>query len=230
MPGRLAIFTDTVFKKELSEIFGSFKDNIGELKPMYNIPPNTQIPIFYNNTYTYASFGLIPSWAKDNKNININARCETLYEKSSFRESFKSKRCLIPINGWYEWKEKYDQKIPYLINPKKRKSFICAGLYEKWYDNNSKKTILSVALITTEPNEKVGSIHDRMPVILEKEDWLVWLDEKSSLDTLNKLFKLYPDENIDLREVSYLVNKVSNNNINCIKEDTTKQFIKTTLF
>ena len=231
MPGRLAIFDDSDFRKEIKEIYSYIKNDVGVITPKYNIAPTIYIPILLNTeVYSYGHFGLIPSWARDNKSININARCETLFEKKSFRESFKSKRCLIPINGWYEWKKDGELKIPHFIKPSKSKVFVCAGLYDEWYDNISKKTILSVALITTEPNSVVEEIHDRMPVILDKKDYKQWLDKNSTLKELNNLFKLYPDENIIIDEVSTFVNKVSNDTIECLSKNIKKEQIQTTLF
>ena len=137
MPGRLAQFDDSFFKNEFNNIFSRVDDNIINLKINYNISPTTNIAVLLNTlTYTYSQFGLIPSWANDNKSININARCETLLEKNSFKESFKSQRCLIPINGWYEWKA---NKEPYFIMPKDKTIFVCAGLYSKRYDSRQNK-------------------------------------------------------------------------------------------
>ncbi|MEA3553209.1 MAG: SOS response-associated peptidase [Campylobacterota bacterium] len=231
MPGRLAIFDDSDFRKDIKDIYSYIKNKVGVISPKYNIAPTTYIPILLDTkVYSYGHFGLIPSWARDNKSININARCETLFEKKSFRESFKSKRCLIPINGWYEWKKDGELKTPHFIKPSKSNSFVCAGLYDHWYDNKSGKTILSVALITTQPNSVVESIHDRMPVILDKKDYKIWLDKNSTLEELNKLFKLYPDENIVIDEVSTFVNKVSNDTIECLSKNIKKEHIQTTLF
>ncbi len=231
MPGRLVIYDDNIFRKDIKEIYSYIKNNVGNIVPKYNIPPTTSIPILLDTqVYTYAHFGLVPSWSKDKKNININARCETLFEKKSFRESFKSKRCLIAINGWYEWKMVEDKKVPYFIKPSKSNYFGCAGLYDEWYDNESKKVLLSVALITTEPNDIVANIHDRMPMILDKKDYKLWLNKESTPEILNKLFTLYPNENITIDEVSTLVNKVSNDTKECISKFTKTDYLQTSLF
>jgi len=221
MPGRLAIYDDEIFKKDIQNIFENIQDTISILKPKYNIAPTIEIPIFLNNkVYTYAHFGLIPSWAKDKKTMNINGRSETLFEKSSFRESFKNKRCLIPINGYYEWKKDLEtkQSIPYHIHPIKENYFALAGLWDEWYDSDTNMYILSCALITTEPNNTIAKLHDRMPVILDKKDWKLWLDETSSLKDLNKLFKPCDSSVTHIKKVSTLVNNVKNDNIECIVE------------
>lgn len=231
MPGRLAIFDDNSFIKDICDVFGYIKDDVGVLTPRYNVPPTTYIPTLLNNkVYTYAQYGLIPSWARDNKSININGRCETLFEKKSFRESFKSKRCLIPINGWYEWKKENNSKIPHFLKPSKSDSFVCAGLYDEWYDNIAGKTILSITLITTEPNDKVAKIHDRMPVILDKKDWEKWLNNNTTLEELNSLFRPCSDDEITIDEVSTFVNKVSNDSVECLSKDTKKVYTQNTLF
>jgi len=231
MPGRVAIFDDQFFRKEARIIFPLVKNTIGTIKPTYNLAPTHKIPTLLNtNEYTYASFGLIPSWAKDNKSININARSETLFEKKSFRDSFKSKRCLIPINGFYEWEKVDKEKVPYFIKPVKGGCFVLAGLWDEWYDINSDKKVISVALITTNPNDKIKTIHDRMPVVLHKKDWKTWMDNNTSLAELNRLFLPYESKHMKMIEVSSLVNSVKNNSSECIKPYKKKPAIKQTLF
>jgi putative SOS response-associated peptidase YedK len=235
LPGRLAIYDDKCFKNELFNIFGHFGDFVGDVTKNYNIAPTTNIPIFLNNrNYTYAHFGLIPSWAKDKKSININGRGETLFEKKSFRESFKSKRCIIPINGYFEWEKDKDKKTskPHIIKSSKENFLALAGLWDEWYDIETSKYLLSCALITTQPNEKVEVIHDRMPVVLDKKDWKKWLDNDTSLIELNKLFKSCDNDILEISEVSDVVNKVKNNTIECILPPMKKEneLFQTTLF
>lgn len=227
MPGRLAIYDDRSFKDDCFNTLGILKDNIKLLNKRYNIAPTINIPVFLNTaSYTYAHFGLIPSWADSKKSMNINARSETIYEKKSFRDSFKSKRCLIMVNGYYEWKE----GIPYFIKPKIDDYFVFAGIYDIWFDNDIKKNILSAALITTEPNEKIEKLHDRMPVILDKKDWKLWLGKNSSLEDLNSLFKPCNSDIIEYDEVSDLVNSVKNDSEDCIKGFKRKKQIQQSLF
>lgn len=227
MPGRLAIYDDSVFKKDCFETLKIFKDNIKVLDKKYNIAPTINIPVFLNTAkYTYAHFGLIPSWANDKKSININARSETIFEKKSFRESFKTKRCLIPVNGYYEWKN----GIAHFIKPKKNSYFVFAGIYDIWFDNNLKQNILSVALITTEPNDTIKTLHDRMPVLLDKKDWKLWLSKNSSFEELNQIMKPSKNESIEFYEVSNLVNSVKNNSIECIESFKKEQMVQQSLF
>ena len=231
MPGRLAIFDDSSFKNEARKIFLDVKNRLGAIKPNYNTAPTHLVPVLLNTKeYVYAHFGLVPSWAKDKKSININARSETLFEKKSFRDSFKSKRCLIPVNGFYEWEKRDKEKIPYFIKAKNDDCFALAGLWDEWFDETTGKSILSVALITTQPNDMIEKIHDRMPVILDKKYWNLWLNNDSSLEELNKLFSAHPSEMMHMYEVSSLVNKVSNNSKECVIKKEPSNRISQTLF
>lgn len=227
MPGRLSLYDDKAFKQEIQNIFTSYVDTLEQLEPNYNIPPTKNIPIFTNDgVYKYAHFGLIPTWANDRKNMNINARAETLYEKKSFREAFKSRRCLVPVNGFYEWKEEGKEKQPYFIHSTNENFFVFAGLYEEWFDNITSKMISSVALITTSPNDKIAQIHDRMPVILNKNDWKTWLTS-SSLVEVNSLLKPANNKIISMYKVNKEVNSVGFNSPKCIEK---KENIQDTLF
>jgi len=233
MPGRLAIYDDISFKEDIFKTFGNFQDDIQVLFKRYNIAPTINIPIFTNtHKYTYAHFGLIPSWAKDRTNININARSETIFEKSSFREAYKKRRCIIPINGYYEWKKDIDTKlsIPYMIHSSRQNYFAFAGVYEYWYDNTIGKTILSCALLTTEPNEKIEAIHDRMPVILKKNDWNTWINDNTNYDKLNTLYPSVSNDLIQITQVSDIVNSVKNDSLECIKKSNKQILVQNSLF
>ena len=233
MPGRLAIYNDISFKEDIFNTFGSFSDEIQVLFKRYNIAPTINIPIFTNTKkYTYAHFGLIPSWAKDRTNININARSETVFEKMSFKESYKQRRCIIPINGYYEWEKdpQTKQSTPHIITSNTHNYFALAGVYEYWFDNNIGKTILSCALLTTEPNEKIEAIHDRMPVILEQKNWNTWFDMNSSYEQLNALYSPVSNDFVEITQVNEIVNSVKNDSVECIKKSNKKILIQNSLF
>lgn len=233
MPGRLSIYDDISFKEDIFRTFGNFKDDIHVLYKRYNIAPTINVPIFTNTkVYTYAHFGLIPSWANDRSSININARSETVFEKNSFRESYKQRRCIIPVNGYFEWVKDEQTKLstPYIITSNTHKYFAFAGIYEYWYDNTIGQTILSCALLTTQPNKKIEAIHDRMPVILEQKDWNTWLDLNSSYEELNKLYTPISNDMVNITEVNDLVNSVKNNSIECIQKSTKVKLVQNTLF
>lgn len=157
-------------------------------------------------------WGLIPFWAKDPKigYKMINARSEGIETKPTFRKPIRTMRCLIPADGFYEWKSlnlegKYE-KFPWYIGLRNRKLFAFAGIYDSWKDAEGKE-ILSYSIITTNPNKLIASVHNRMPVILKKEDENTWLDKESNLQTVLSLLKPYPDNDM----VSYPVSKKVNN-------------------
>jgi len=233
MPGRLSIYDDIAFKEDIFRTLGNFQDDIQVLYKRYNIAPTINIPIFTNTKkYTYAHFGLIPSWANDRSSMNINARSETVFEKNSFRESYKQRRCIIPVNGYFEWEKDNEtkQSIAHIITSNTHNYFSFAGIYEHWYDNTTGKTILSCALLTTQPNKKIETIHDRMPVILKQKDWNIWLDLNSSYEELNKLYTPISSDFVNITEVNDLVNNVKNDSIECIQRSTKIKLIQDTLF
>ena len=222
MPGRLCMFDDVAFKEDIAKQFGGFRDTITLLNKQYNIAPTLNIAIYTNtHLYTYAHFGLIPSWAASRSSMQINARSESVFEKSSFKEAYRQRRCLIPLNGYYEWKKDAQSKKsqPHFIVSASGDYFVFAGIYESWYDNALNKTILTCALLTTEPNDKIAELHDRMPVILEANQWALWLNSSSSYSELNRLFSPIASEKTRYFKVSEFVNSVKNDTAECIDED-----------
>jgi len=216
MPGRLAIFDDMSFKKDSKELIKN--DMIQTLSPRYNIPPTLPIPTLLNNgNYLYAHFGYLPSWAKDKKSMNINARSESIFEKQTFRDSFKYRRCIIPINGFYEWKIEDKIKTPYFVKDIKNDYLALAGIWDEYFDIELNIRIVTVALITCDANEKLGEIHHRMPVVLEKKDFSSWL-KSEDLKKINSLLNIYANEKLDIYEVSSNVNKVLFDESSCIKK------------
>lgn len=233
MPGRICLYDDLEFKTHVSKVFGTFRDDVGVLEKHYNIPPTLDIPIYTNKKhYTYAHFGLIPSWAKGRSSMQINARSESVFEKSSFKEAYKHRRCLIPLSGYYEWVKdpQTKQSSAHFIHAANETYFVFAGIYETWYDNALKKPILTCALLTTEPNEKIAAIHERMPVILEPKSWKTYLDENSSYGELNALYKPIEDEKVDFYPVGDAVNSVKNDTAECIEALTEMPPRQATLF
>ncbi len=206
MPGRLAIFDDKSFKEDTLELIKN--DMVQSLNIKYNIPPTLPIPALLNNgNYLYTHFGYLPSWAKDKSSMNINARSESIFEKITFRESYKFRRCIIPINGFYEWEVEDKEKIPYFVKDIKNEYLALAGIWDEWFDSELNMNIVTVALITCDANEKLGKIHHRMPVVLEKQDFATWLYGENLKD-VNSLFQIYPSEKLDIYEVTDEVNKV----------------------
>ncbi len=228
MPGRLAIFDDKTFKDDSKELIKN--DMVGVLIPKYNIAPTLPIPALLNNgNYLYTHFGYIPSWAKDKKSMNINARSESIFEKLTFRDSFRYRRCIIPINGFFEWEVEDKQKTPYFVKNSKDDYLAIAGIWDEYFDIDLNMKIVTVALITCDANEKLGKIHHRMPVVLEKKDFSKWLYDEN-LKEINSLFNIYPSEKLELYEVSSNVNKVLFDESSCIKKVEKIEIGQKTLF
>jgi putative SOS response-associated peptidase YedK len=220
MPGRLCIYNDKSFKEDAIDFIKN--DMIGELNPRYNIPPTLPIPALLNNgNYLYSHFGYLPSWAPSKTSMNINARSESIYEKKTFRESFKFRRCIIPINGFYEWEKEDKEKVPHLVSDIKNDYLALAGIWDEYFDEQLNMKIVTVALITCDANEKLGKIHHRMPVVLEKSDFDTWL-KSDDLKKINSIFKIYPNEKIDIFEVTNDVNKVLFDEVICIEKVSKK--------
>lgn len=139
----------------------------------------------------------------------INARAETVDKKPSFKQSLRSRRCLIPADGFYEWKKEGGRKRPYRITPKNRDLFVFAGLWDAWVSPKG-ETINSCTIITTSANTLIEPIHNRMPVILSEKAEEIWLNEDTDLSTLKDLLNPYPSELMDSYEVSTMVNNFRN--------------------
>jgi len=165
-------------------------------------------------------WGLVPSWAKDDKigSKMINARAETLLERASFKTLVGRKRAIIPADGFYEWKKSGNSKQPMRITLKEDALFSMAGLYDTWQTPDGSK-LSTCTIITTSPNSLMADIHDRMPVILHPEDEAFWLDRSNS-DTkaLTALLKPYPADKMRAYPVSPIVGNVKNDSEECIAE------------
>jgi putative SOS response-associated peptidase YedK len=211
--------------KELHELAKRFQAEIAiinaKLFPRYNVAP-TQSVIVVNDTgqrqIVAMRWGLIPSWATDESigNRMINARAETIAEKPAFRAALKKRRCLIPADGFYEWRKEGKVKQPLHIVLKDREVFAFAGLWERWKSPTGEE-VLSCTIITTEANELLKQVHERMPVILSKEDEALWLDPKiDDPAKLLPLLKQYPSELMEFYPVDRKVNSPANDSRDCI--------------
>lgn len=194
-------------------------------QPSYNIAPSHSVLSVINdgtqNRLGYLRWGFVPSWAKDEKAgyKMINARAETLAEKPSFRHAFKHRRCLIIADSFYEWKKGPNKtKTPLRITLKSNDLFAMAGIWERWKSPEG-NTLFSCSIITTTPNELMKDIHDRMPVILNKEDEQAWLDPSlNDVSKVSHLLKPLTADNMEAYEVSSLVNSPRNNSPNLIQK------------
>jgi putative SOS response-associated peptidase YedK len=197
-------------------------DSVPELTPRYNIAPTQGVPVITNEKPHELSFyrwGLIPSWAKeaDIGSRMINARSEGVEDKPAFRAAFKRRRCLIPASGFYEWKKLDEkQKAPMYIHLKERGVFGFAGLWEVWHDPDGGEW-RTFTILTTDANDFMRPIHDRMPVILRPESYEEWLQPgEVSADALKPLLKPYDPGAMTAYEVSKLVNRPNADVPECI--------------
>lgn len=204
MCGRFVLLTDL---SVITETF-NIQDVACEYRPGNNISPGQQIAAVIRkddqNSLVNFSWGLIPSWAKDPSigNKMFNARAETISEKPSFKNAFKKRRCLIVADGFYEWQKLGNVKIPFYFYLKSGKPFGFAGLYETWTSPDQKQ-LNTCTIITTEPNELIKPIHDRMPVIVPRGCEALWIDpENENQKELLYLLKPYPSEEMEISEVS----------------------------
>jgi len=207
-------YTFTFDAESLAEAFGMVPYGF-HIQKGYNIAPGQYIVIVRPEkghlVPDVAFWGLIPGWVKDPNVFSkpINARAETLEEKPSFRTAFRRKRCIIPASGFYEWKAEGKPKQPFYIHPTDGNLFAFAGLMEDWQGPNG-EIMVSACIITTEPNELIAGIHNRMPVILPKESWGLWMDPSAQTREVQPLLVPYPADLIAAYPVSSAVGNVRN--------------------
>jgi putative SOS response-associated peptidase YedK len=178
--------------RELIELF-EFDELRVELRPRYNIAPSQMIAVVALNKdgvrwgLTYFKWGFVPHWANSSKERfqPINAKSETVDTLPTFRESFETKRCRIPADGFFEWKTEGKSKQPFHFRLKSRAPFAFAAIWEFWQSENEK--IVSTALLTTKPYELVKPVHNRMPVILPKSAYATWLNPDTPVEVLKSL-------------------------------------------
>ena len=189
-----------------------------DLSPNFNVAPTQSVAAVVaeggKRRLELLRWGLVPSWADDPEigSRMINARSETAPDKPSFRSAIRRRRCLIPADGFYEWKREEGVKQPFYIRMKGGRPFAFAGLWESWHDE-----VRSCAILTTSANALVGDVHERMPVILPREDYEVWLDPEAEREELVSLLRPYPGEDLETFPVSRFVNSPRNNDERCVE-------------
>lgn len=235
MCGRFTLFS----KLDLIKILYQYLDETGQGESMpspeeweeivrrhtsYNIAPSQEALVIRNGNdmggkqLASLKWGLVPSWTKDLKQSRkpINARAETVAESGMFRGAFKNRRCLVPSSGFYEW-QKLDSKTkqPHFIRMKNEEPMIFAGLWERWRREDDE--LQTFTIITTEPNEVMAPIHNRMPVILNQEECKQWLDSNTNDGAaLKALLKPYSADEMEAYPVSSSVNSPANNRKDCL--------------
>ncbi len=188
----------------------------------YNIAPTQPIPIVRlqdsERHFVLVRWGLIPSWVKDPKNfaLLINARGESVCDKPAFRNAMKRRRCLIPADGFYEWKALGGRKQPYYIRAKSGEPLAFAGLWETWEGPNGEE-LDTATIVTTRANRLLGDIHDRMPVVVPPEGFDLWLDcANVDATTASALIAPAPEGLLEAYEISTAVNRTANDDARLI--------------
>lgn len=190
--------------------------------PNFNVAPTHFMPVITSVDQSHINiykWGLLPFWAKDQKMAYkmINARIETILEKNAFKKAIQSRRCIIPMDGFYEWKKDGKAKLPYRIQTTDQEIFSVAGIWEKWNSPEGNE-VCTYSVITKEPTVIMEGIHDRMPAILLPQQERLWLDEEMPAKEAISLITEYPPENMKAYRVSQRVNNVRANDESLIDE------------
>lgn len=217
MCGRSSI---TKTEEELEERFGAkfYSKKVERFNPLplYNIGPSMLVPIIKDNSpdeIVWAKWGFLPSWAKDLKATppQINARKESVLERPYFKNAIQSSRCLVLLDGYFEWKTVgKSTKIPYYIHLKSKEAFAVAGIWEVFKSGETE--ITTFGLLTQTPNEALSTVHDRMPGILEKSQEKKWINKSKKAEVLVSDIKPYPENEIEFYTVSNKLNSSFDNN------------------
>lgn len=220
MCGRYTLRTPAA---EVARHFGlPLLEHLEHLEPRYNIAPTQQVPVVRlaqtgQRELVTMRWGLVPSWSKEGRPDarTINARSETAHEKPTFRGPFRRRRCLVPADGFYEWKSHDGRKQPYYITRTDGRLFAMAGLWDHWSDGQQQ--LDSFTILTTEANRRLRPLHERMPVILAPEDYGVWLGERpATLEECRALLRPAPDQWLQFVAVAPRVNRPAADDPHCI--------------
>jgi putative SOS response-associated peptidase YedK len=204
--------------RQVMEYVAAFQLNDApDLSPSYNVAPTQPVLAARLQDGRRAGvllrWGLIPFWSKDGKPF-INARSETVNEKSTFRAAFRKRRCLILADGRFEWQAQAGRKQPFYFRPRDGKPVAFAGLWDCWQGEAAVETC---AILTTEANTLAKPVHDRMPVILPPDTYGAWLDPAADPAELATLLRPFPAEALECYPVGMLVNSPRNNRSECIE-------------
>ncbi|MCC6639990.1 MAG: SOS response-associated peptidase [Deltaproteobacteria bacterium] len=211
-------YTLGVTPARLAEVFALAQ--MPELAPRYNIAPTQTAPVILDapggRQLELRRWGLVPFWAKDPKigSRMINARGESLAEKPAFRAAFRRQRCLVPADGFYEWKPSGRRKQPYHVRRADARPFAMAGLFDTWHAGKG-DAIASFTIVTTDANALLRPIHDRMPVILDSAGWKEWLDPTTPLAGVAALLAPHDPADFEAYPVATLVNSPAVDDARC---------------
>ena len=209
--------------EELAEEFGV--EALPAMPPRYNIAPGQDVlavrvhPDTGRRGFSLLRWGLVPWWAKDTKSTRplVMARAETAGKRPAFRDAFRSRRCLMPASGFYEWRRAGSTRQPFVVRRKDRRPFAIAGLWDRWKAPDGSR-LESCAVLTTGANEVVAPIHDRMPAILDRADFEAWLDPgREDVDELQGLLRPYPAQALEAYAASTRVNRVEVDDPSCLE-------------
>ena len=210
MCGRYALILPPEAIRQLFRFFGPVWNGATPNWPArYNVAPTQDVPVLRApNELVSIRWGLVPSWSKEIGTAPlINARGESVAEKPSFRQSFKSRRCLVPADGFYEWRIEGKLKIPMFIRMRTKEPLVFGGIWDRWTAPDG-KAVDSMSIVTTGANRLIGQLHDRMPVILGQDDWEGWI--KGTPETAQTLIRPCPDDWLEYFTASRRVNAVGN--------------------
>lgn len=214
-------FVTVIPYDELKKIF-DLVESFTRTEHRYNVAPTQKVTVVRNtgehNTLVPMKWGLIPSWSKDASiaSHTINARCETVAEKPSFRHAIKYNRCIIPISGFYEWTHSGGKKTPHYIYLSDNSPMSLAGIWEHWKSPEGEE-LETFSILTTAANSLIQPLHDRMPVILQPSDYDLWLSKNvHNPHELAHLYLPYPAGKMLLHEVPTLVNNPKFDSPACI--------------
>jgi putative SOS response-associated peptidase YedK len=184
--------------------------------PRYNVAPTQPIPVVRlwegARHFALVRWGLIPGWVKDPRGFSlvINARGDSVLDKPAFRNAMRYRRCLVPADGFYEWKTEGPRKRPFAIRPRSRTPLAFAGLWEVWTGPNGEE-VETAAIVTTQANRALRPLHDRMPVVLQPETYDAWLDCRGvDAQLATAMIAPPPDDFFEAYEVSPAVNRTEN--------------------
>ncbi len=213
-------FTVGVPREELVDEFGVSEPPF-DIRPRYNLAPTQIAPVVLRGDdggLSLAGFrwGLVPFWARDEQMGNrlINARAESLDRRPAFRWAFRQRRCLVPADGWYEWRREGPGRVPMWIHLRSRRPFAFAGLWERWGPREA--PVHTFAIVSTDAAPGIRDIHDRMPAVLPRDLRDRWLDPRADPRELLSLLRPYPGDDLEAWPVSRLVNSPDNDVEECI--------------